>query len=89
MWLSFEIGLMLMPLRARGALVARVADEFDIPVVAIRTLSDKAGGKAEVFYENFSREATDQSVRIVLRMLNIINWCGRYCFLSKITTFLD
>jgi nucleoside phosphorylase len=55
----------------------------------MKTLSDKAGGNAAVFYENFSREAADQSARIVLRMLNIINWCGRYCFLSKITIFLD
>ena len=58
---------------SEGAPVARVAYEFDIPVVAIRTLSDKADGKAEISYENFSREAADQSARIVLRMLNIIN----------------
>ena len=56
-----------------GAPVVRVAYEFDIPVAAIRTLSDKADGKAEIFCENFSREAADQSARIVLRMLNIIN----------------
>ena len=54
---------------SEGGPVARIAYEFGVPVVAIRTLSDKADGRAHESYENFAQEAADNSARVVLTML--------------------
>ena len=54
---------------SEGGPVALIAHEFGVPVIAIRTLSDKADGKARESYVNFAQEAADNSARVVLTML--------------------
>ena len=54
---------------SEGGPVARIAYEFGVPVIAIRTLSDKADGRAHESYSNFARDAADNSARVVLTML--------------------
>ncbi|MBR3333625.1 MAG: 5'-methylthioadenosine/adenosylhomocysteine nucleosidase [Clostridia bacterium] len=56
-----------------GAAVAAVCQNYGIPFVVIRCMSDKADGEAHETYENMADIAADQSSRIVLRMLNAIN----------------
>ena len=53
-----------------GASVAAVCEQFGIPYVIIRCMSDKADGKAYETYENFGDTAADNSGRIVRKMLN-------------------
>ena len=43
--------------------------EFGVPVIAIRTPSDKADGRAHESYANFAQDAADNSARVVLTML--------------------
>ena len=57
---------------SEGGPVARIAYEFGVPVIAIRTLSDKANGRAHESYANFAQEAADNSARVVLTMLKRI-----------------
>ena len=57
---------------SEGGPVARIAYEFGVPVIAIRTLSDKADGRAHEAYANFAQEAADNSARVVLKMLKNI-----------------
>ncbi|MFT7220096.1 MAG: adenosylhomocysteine nucleosidase [Candidatus Azotimanducaceae bacterium] len=57
---------------SEGGPVARIAHEFGVPVIVIRTLSDKADGRAHESYENFAQEAADNSARVVLTMLKNI-----------------
>ncbi|MCK8046013.1 hypothetical protein MSG37_14085 [Shewanella sp. 1CM18E] len=52
-----------------GAAVAQVTDMFDIPLVAIRTTSDKADGSAHLTYEDAKQITADNSVAITLKML--------------------
>ena len=54
---------------SEGGPVARIAHEFRVPVVVIRTLSDKADGRARESYANFAQDAADNSARVVLTML--------------------
>lgn len=54
---------------SEGGSVARIAHEFGVPVIAIRTLSDKADGRAHESYANFAQDAADNSARVVLTML--------------------
>ncbi|GIU15399.1 5'-methylthioadenosine/adenosylhomocysteine nucleosidase [Shewanella sp. MBTL60-007] len=53
-----------------GAAVAQVADMFDIPLVVIRTISDKADGSAHLVYEEAKQVTADNSVAITLNMLS-------------------
>ena len=57
---------------SEGGPVARIAYEFGVPVIAIRTLSDKANGEAEESYANFAKVAADNSAKVVLIMLKNI-----------------
>ena len=52
-----------------GASIAVVCKNYDIPLVVIRALSDKADGKAHESYEDFGDLAADHSSKIVLKML--------------------
>jgi adenosylhomocysteine nucleosidase len=54
---------------SEGGPVALIAHEFGVPVIAIRTLSDKADGKAHESYASFAQDAADNSARVVLTML--------------------
>ena len=54
---------------SEGGPVARIAHEFGVPVIVIRTLSDKADGRAHESYANFAQDAADNSARVVLTML--------------------
>ena len=54
---------------SEGGPVARIAHEFGVPVIVIRTLSDKADGRAHESYANFAQDAADNSARVVLAML--------------------
>jgi len=40
-----------------------------VPVIVIRTLSDKADGRAHESYASFAQDAADNSARVVLTML--------------------
>lgn len=53
-----------------GAAVAQVTDMFDIPLVVIRTISDKADGSAHLVYEEAKQVTADNSVTITLNMLS-------------------
>ncbi|GIU15244.1 MULTISPECIES: 5'-methylthioadenosine/adenosylhomocysteine nucleosidase [unclassified Shewanella] len=53
-----------------GAAVAQVTDMFDIPLVVIRTISDKADGSAHLTYEDAKQTTADNSVAITLNMLS-------------------
>ncbi|GGI70035.1 5'-methylthioadenosine/S-adenosylhomocysteine nucleosidase [Shewanella hanedai] len=53
-----------------GAAVAQVADMFDIPLVVIRTISDKADGSAHLVYEEAKQVTADNSVAITLNMIS-------------------
>ena len=55
-----------------GASVARVAYEFETPVVVIRCMSDKADGLAHEVIENFGDQAADISASIVIEFLKNI-----------------
>lgn len=55
-----------------GASIAVVCKNYDIPLVVIRALSDKADGKAHESYEDFGDQAADHSSKIVLKMLESI-----------------
>ena len=57
--------------------MARIAYEFGVPVIAIRTLSDKADGRAHESYANFAQKAADNSARVVLTMLKNMAAEGR------------
>ena len=52
-----------------GASIAVVCQNYDVPLVVIRALSDKADGKAHESYENFGDLAAHNSCRIILKML--------------------
>ena len=54
---------------SEGGPVARIAHEFGVPVIVIRTLSDKADGLAHESYASFAQDAADNSARVVLTML--------------------
>lgn len=52
-----------------GAAVALVADQYDVPFVVIRCMSDKADGGAHESISNFGDIAADNSANIVMTML--------------------
>ena len=52
-----------------GASVAAVCEQFGVPYVIIRCMSDKADGKAHESYDNFADSAADNSGKIVMKML--------------------
>lgn len=58
-----------MAVEMEGAAVAQVTDMFDIPLVVIRTISDKADGSAHMVYEEAKQVTADNSVAITLAML--------------------
>ncbi len=52
-----------------GGAIAHVCELNKTPFVLIRAMSDKADGSADVVYEEFVKEAADNSKDIVLNML--------------------
>ena len=58
---------------SEGGPVARVAYEFNIPVVVIRTLSDLADGNARRSFADFADKAADNSAKVVMEILARIN----------------
>ena len=54
---------------SEGGPVARVAYEFDVPVVVIRTLSDLADGNARQSFTQFVNKAADNSASVVMEIL--------------------
>ena len=52
-----------------GAAIAHVCELNKTPFVIIRAMTDKADGRADVVYEEFVKEAADNSKDIVLNML--------------------
>ena len=59
-----------MAVEMEGAAVAQVTDMFDIPLVVIRTISDKADGSAHMVYEEAKQVTADNSVAITLNMIS-------------------
>ena len=53
-----------------GASVAAVCEQYEIPYVVIRAMSDKADGKAHESYDNMGNIAADNSSRIIMEMLS-------------------
>ena len=62
-----------MACEMEGAAVAIVCSEYGVPFVVIRSMSDKADGKAVKTYENFMDIAADHSSTIVMDMLQDIH----------------
>ncbi len=58
-----------MACEMEGASVAQVCTKYGKPFVVIRTMSDKADGKAVQSYENFMGDAGNISSRILMEML--------------------
>ncbi len=58
-----------MAVEMEGAAVAQVADMYKVPLVVIRTISDKADGSAHLSYEEAKQATAHNSVAIVLEML--------------------
>ena len=56
-----------------GAAVADVCTQYQVPFVVIRTMSDKADGKAHVTYDYFRDQAADNSSQIVMQLLEYVN----------------
>lgn len=54
---------------SEGGPVARVAYEFNVPVVVIRTLSDLADGNASHSFAKFADKAADNSAQVVMGIL--------------------
>jgi len=54
---------------SEGGPVARVAYEFNVPVVVIRTLSDLADGNASQSFTKFAAKAGDNSAQVVMEIL--------------------
>ena len=52
-----------------GAAIALVCMQYDVPFVIIRSMSDKADGKARETYKNMGEKAADNSGRIIMKML--------------------
>ncbi|MBQ8142345.1 MAG: 5'-methylthioadenosine/adenosylhomocysteine nucleosidase [Bacilli bacterium] len=52
-----------------GASIAVACDKYNIPVVVIRALSDKADGHAHESYSDFGDKAAKNSSQIILKML--------------------
>ncbi|WP_434355180.1 5'-methylthioadenosine/adenosylhomocysteine nucleosidase [Parasalinivibrio latis] len=52
-----------------GAAVAQVADMYGVPLIVIRTVSDKADGSAHMVYNEAKQVTADNSVAITLEML--------------------
>ena len=70
-WLSQEFDAYACEME--GASTAEVCTRYQIPFVVIRTLSDKADGKAHESYADFGDKAADESCKIVLKMLESMN----------------
>ncbi len=58
-----------MAVEMEGAAVAQVAEMYGVPLVVIRTVSDKADGSAHMVYNEAKQVTADNSVAIVLEML--------------------
>ena len=56
-----------------GASVAAVCEQYGIPYVILRTMSDKADGLAHETYENTADIAAENSCKIVLKMMERIH----------------
>ncbi|MGM0369159.1 MAG: 5'-methylthioadenosine/adenosylhomocysteine nucleosidase [Bacillota bacterium] len=56
-----------------GAAVAQVAYLNQLPFVIIRSISDKADGKADISFNKFARIAAEHSHNIVVSMLEKLN----------------
>ena len=52
-----------------GAAVATVCEQYDVPYVVIRAMSDKADGAARETFQNMVDIAADHSCTIVMKML--------------------
>lgn len=61
-----------MACEMEGASVAAVCEQYGIPYVVLRTMSDKADGLAVSTYSDMVDTASDNSCEIVLRMLELI-----------------
>lgn len=52
-----------------GASIALVCQQYDVPFVVIRAMSDKADGKAHETFDNMAEIAGNNSGRIIMQML--------------------
>lgn len=66
---ALQIEFNAMAVEMEGAAVAQVADMFDVPLVVIRTISDKADGSAHLTYSKAKQITADNSVAITVNML--------------------
>lgn len=56
-----------------GAAIAQVAHQFNIPFVVIRSLSDIAGQKSEISFEQFIEKASMNSANLVMEMIKSLD----------------
>ena len=57
-----------------GAAIAQAAYLNDIPFLIIRAISDKADGSATMDYGEFERKAIDNSVALLVNMIETANF---------------
>ena len=57
-----------------GAAIAQAAYLNDIPFLIIRAISDKADGSATMDYSEFERKAIDNSVALLVNMIENANF---------------
>lgn len=67
---SLEENFEAWAVEMEGASVAHVANLYNVPVVVIRSMSDKADGSAHMNYSEFEVIAANNSAKIVKEMLN-------------------
>lgn len=56
-----------------GAAIAHVSSINRIPFLVIRSISDNADNNAEIDYDEFEKIAANNSSRIVLGLLDLLN----------------
>ena len=55
-----------------GAAIGQAAYLNEIPFVILRAISDKADDSAEMDYPTFEKQAIENSVRLVMRMMEML-----------------
>ncbi len=55
-----------------GAAIAQVCKQFEVPVIIIRSISDKADEEAQTTLEGFYKTAAENSAKFVMEMLELL-----------------
>ena len=61
-----------------GAAIAKVASVFDVPLIIIRTISDKAGFRAEIDFPTFIETVSKNNAKIITQLLQSEEFIGHF-----------